>query len=174
MNDFSELEAELKQLRPAPASRELSQRIERALEEAPATETRTAGVLPKPKGRVNWFALGLGVAAAAAFLFLARANVDRVPDNTPMIAANSPAPLPEPAAPNVDTAVRGYVAEGITRVVYTRRDEGLTFPEDAEQPVRRVRSHSRETMQWKDPSTGASLRVSYPTEEVEFIPVSGQ
>ncbi len=174
MNDFSELEAELKQLRPAATSPGLAQKIERALEEAPATATRTAGVLPKPKSRLNWFALGLGVAAAAAFLFLARANVDRVPNDTPLIAANSPAPLPELAAPNADTAVRGYVAEGVTRVVYTRRDEGLSFPEDAEQPVRLVRSHSQETMQWKDPSTGASLRVSYPTEEVEFIPVSGQ
>ena len=174
MNDFSELEAELKQLRPRPASPDLAKRIERALEEAPAAETRTAGILPKPKARVNWFALGLGLATATAFLFLARANVDRVPDSTPMIAANSPLPADELPAPNPDTAVRGYVAEGLTRVVYERRDEGLSFPEDAEQPVRRVRSHSQETMQWRDPSTGASLRVSYPPEEVEFIPFAGQ
>lgn len=172
MNDFSELEAELKQLRPAAPSPELAKRIERALEEAPATETRTAGILPKPKTRVNWFALGLGLSAAAAFLFLARANVDRVPDQSPKIAAATP--VPEPAAPNPDTAVRGYVAEGITRVVYNRRDEGLAFPNDPQQPVRRVRSQSHETMQWRDPSTGASLRVSYPTEELEYIPVSGQ
>jgi hypothetical protein len=174
MNDFSELEAELKQLRPAAPSADLAKRIERALEEAPVTETRGAGILPKPKARLSWFALGLGLAAATAFLFLARVNVDPATESSPTFAANSPASLPEPAAPNADTAVRGYVAEGITRVVYTRRDEGLTFPEDAEQPVRRVRSHSQETMQWKDPSTGASLRVSYPTEEVEFIPVAGQ
>ena len=174
MNDFSELEAELKQLRPAAPSADLAQRIERALEEAPATETRGAGILPKPKVRLNWFTLGLGLAAATAFLFLARVDVDQATDQSQKIAANSPAPLPEPAAPNADTAVRGYVAEGITRVVYNRRDEGLSFPEDAEQPVRLVRSHSQETMQWKDPKTGASLRVSYPTEEVEFIPVAGQ
>ena len=176
MNDFSELEAELKQLRPVAPSPELAKRIERALEEAPATTTPAAGILPRPKVRVNWLALGFGLAAATAFLLLARANVDRVPERTPTIAANAPAPeiAPAPAAPNPDTAVRGYVAEGITRVVYDRRDEGLTFPEDAEQPVRRVRSHTRETMQWRNPGTGASLRVSYPTEEVEFIPVSGQ
>ncbi len=62
----------------------------------------------------------------------------------------------------------------MTRVVYTRRDEGIAFPDDSEQPVRRVRSQTHETMQWRDPSTGASLRVSYPAEELEFIPVAGQ
>ena len=170
MNDFSELEADLKQLRPAAPSPQLANRIERALDEAPASETATAGILPRPKVRVNWFGLGLGIAAAAAFLMLARANVDRVPDTTPKLAANTPAP--QGADPS--TATREYVAEGITRVVYNKRDEGLAFPDSADQPVRRVRSHSRETMQWRDPSTGASLRVSYPTEEVEFIPVSGQ
>ena len=174
MNDFSELEAELKQLRPAAPSPELAQRIERSLEEEPASETRTAGILPKPKTRVNWFALGLGLAAATAFLLLARTNVDRVPDSTPQVAANTTTADPIPAAPNPVTATRGYVAEGITRVVYNRRDEGLAFPEDNEKPVRRVRTHTRETMQWRDPSTGASLRVSYPAEEVEFIPVAGQ
>ena len=172
MNDFSDLEAELKQLRPASPSPELAKRIERALAEAPAAQTPTAGILPKPKVRVNWFALGLGLAGAAAFLMLARANVDRVPDGGSKVAAHTPAA--ELPAPNADTATRGYVAEGLTRVVYDRRDEGLTFPVDAEQPVRRVRSHSQETRQWRDPATGASLRVSYPTEEVEFIPVSGQ
>jgi hypothetical protein len=176
MNDFSDLEAELKQLRPAAPSPDLAKRIERALEQAPAGETRTAGVLPRPKVRVNWFALGLGLAAATAFLLLARTNVDRVPGaDGPTVAANSPAPeaaLQQP--PNPATATRGFVAEGVTRVVYNRRDEGLTFPDDAEKPVRRVRSQSHETMQWRDPATGASLRVSYPTEEVEFIPVSGQ
>ena len=166
MNDFSELEAELKQLRPTAPSPELSTRIEHALEQAPA-ETPTAGIIPRPKVRVNWFALGLGVAAAAAFLMLARANVDRVPDRSPKVAANTP-------AQNSPAAIGGYVAEGFTRVVYDRRDEGLAFPSDAEQPIRRVRSRSQETMQWRDPGTGASLRVSYPTEEVEFIPVSGQ
>ena len=175
MNDFSELEAELKQLRPAAHSPELAQRIERALEEAPAIETRTAGLLPKRKtSRVSWFAFGVGLAAAAALLLLARANVDRVPDEAPKFAINTPAPEPEPAAPNPVTAPRGYVAEGITRVVYSRQNEGLTFPEDSEKPVRTVRSQTRETMQWRDPSTGASLRVSYPAEEVEFIPISGQ
>ena len=46
MSDFSELEAELKKLRPRAASPGLAMRIERALAEAPVA-TPSAGILPK-------------------------------------------------------------------------------------------------------------------------------
>ena len=169
MNDFSELEAELKQLRPAAPSTELATRIERALAEGPAG-TPTAGVLPRPKVRVSWFSLGAGFAAAAAFLMLARVDVDKTSPQPQRLAATAESS----AAPAQARAATGFVPDGLTRVVYNTRDEGLVFPEEAEAPVRRVRSRSRETLKWKDPSTGASLRVSYPTEEVELIPISAQ
>ena len=173
MNDFAELEAELKQLRPAAPNAELISRVECSLAEsarpsAPLAMTATGGVLPRRKARVNWFAIGFGVAAAAAFLLLARTNVDRLPQK-PTRAATKPLASPTKAAP-----VRHLVPDGLTRVVYNRSDEGLVFPSNAESPLRRVRSRSRETLQWKDPGTGDSLRVSYPTDEVELIPVSGQ
>ncbi|HEX8279920.1 MAG TPA: hypothetical protein VF551_00970, partial [Chthoniobacterales bacterium] len=77
MNDFSELEAELQQLRPAAASADLVVRVERALAQE-VSSTPTAGVVSKRRRfEVNWFALGFGVAAAAAFLLLARVNVER-------------------------------------------------------------------------------------------------
>ena len=168
MNEFSDLEAELKQLRPAAPSADLMTRVERALAEAPATSTPTAGVLPRPKMRLNWFALGAGVAAAAALVLLARMPVDQTPAKQQTFAALTPAPS------NTTAQTAGFVPEGVTRVVYNTRDEGLLFPTEADQPVRRVRSRSRETLKWRDPGTGASLRVSYPAEEVEFIPVAGQ
>lgn len=171
MNDFSELEAELKQLRPVAPSTELVSRIETALAQAPAG-TATGGVLPRPKVRVNWFALGFGIAAAAAFVLLARVDGDKRPQASQPLVASAPAPAPAARQPQ---PAAGLVPDGVTRVVYNRRDEGLVFPEEAaNQPVRRVRSRTRETLQWRDESTGASLRVSYPAEEVEFIPVSGQ
>jgi hypothetical protein len=37
-----------------------------------------------------------------------------------------------------------------------------------------MRYHTRETLRWQNPQTGASLRVSYPSEEVVLLPVSGQ
>ena len=171
MNDFSELEAELKKLRPRPTSPDLAGRIEISLaqEEAAGRGTATAGVLPKAKKfRPNWFALGLGLAAATTFLLLARVNVDR-PSKAPGLALLTPAPI-APAA-KVDDA---FVPAALTQVVYDRKDEGLHYTEGSDEPVRRVRSRKRETVQWKNPQTGASLRVSYPKEEVTLIPVVGQ
>jgi hypothetical protein len=175
MNDFSDLEAELKLLRPVSPSAELISRVERSLGESASTAavaatTATAGVLPSPrKAGFNWFAFGLGLAAATALLMLARTNVDRVPHKSPTVASSQSRTLPAKAAP-----VRSMVPDGLTRVVYAQSDEGLVFPSYADTPLRRVRSRSREILQWKDPGTGDSLRVSYPTEEVELIPVSGQ
>ena len=207
MNDFSELESELKALRPARPSVDLMARIEVALaEDATATHfmpggsqfaelagspsylgqlsdveriaglnscppeagsaTPSGGVLlQRPRQRVNWYGLGLGLAAAAAFLILARMDMDRSPKRTPAV---------------VDTAAEStihkdeFVPADSTRVVYDTRDEGLEFLEQEETPVRRVRSRARETMQWQNPKTGASLRVSYPSEEVTLTPISGQ
>ena len=66
------------------------------------------------------------------------------------------------------------IPSGLTEVVYHTRDEGLHYPDGATQPVRRMRYHTRETLRWQNPQTGASLRVSYPSEEVVLLPVSGQ
>jgi|ERR1043166_3352810 hypothetical protein len=169
MSDFTELEAELKKLRPRDASPELATRVEQALSMEVSGRTATAGVLPKKRRdfRVNWLGLGLGLAAAAALLLLARVNVE--PGKRQSVVAMTPAPFAPPIQAS-DT----FVPAGLTEVVYNTRDEGLHFPEGADQPVRRVRSQKRETLQWRNPSTGTSVRVSYPSEEVTFIPVSGQ
>ncbi len=172
MNDFSDIEAELKQLRPRATSPELTSRIEVALAELPSA-MRTAGVLPR-KTKLRWFALGLTATAAAAVIMIARLNVDRAPRvQQQTIAANTATPALKSSA-FIGEKPSGFVPDGLTRVVYHTRDEGLVFPNSAREPVRRVRSRSRETLQWKEPTTGASLRVSYPTEEVQLIPISVQ
>lgn len=171
MNDFSELESELKKLRPRPVSPDLQARIEVSLVETEAAGrgTATAGVLPRrSRFRPNWLALGLGLAAATAFLVLARVNVDR-PSKSTGLALLTPAPI-TPAAKAVDS----FVPSAMTQVVYDVKDEGLHFAEGNDEPMRRVRSRKRETVQWKNPQTGASLRVTYPKEEVTLIPISGQ
>ncbi len=166
MNDFFELEAELRQLRPVAPTEQLLSRVEHSLAERGTTAS--AGVLPsKPKARINWFALGLGLAAAASVLLLARPKVERAPQKSPTVATNNASPAPAASAHNL-------VPDALTRVVYHRSDEGLFFPSNTAVPLRRVRSSSRETLRWRDPGTGASLRVSYPTEEVELIPVTFQ
>jgi hypothetical protein len=192
MNDFSELENELKKLRPAQPSAELLARIDAVFTKADSNQTSDPHLYPLPQGeadaerqvrvthssgdtakiihparfKVSWLSLGLGLAAAAIFLIFARVGMDRPSKRTP-IAKNTP-------APRSTIATAQFIPAGATQVVYNTRDEGLHFPAGYDEPMRRVRYQKRETLQWRNPNTGASLRVSYPSEEVVLIPVSGQ
>jgi len=172
MSNFSELEAELKKLRPARASAELSSRVERAL--ADAGQGADNIIRPEARSsrsdfRISWLGLGLGLAAAATFLILARVDL-RPADKTKQTTLASATPTLEQRA----AALPNYQATGLTQVVYRRYDEGLVFPRGATQPARRVWTTKRETLRWRDRETGAQLSVSYPTEEVTLTPVSGQ
>lgn len=163
MNDFAELESELKKLRPARTSTGLMVRVEMAL--ADAGKIRDKVITPH-RFRVNWIGLGVGVAVAASILMLAR--VDYHPPAATQMASAAPV-LQQSAA-----RLPSYEVHGLTQVVYNRRDEGLIFRAGASEPVRRIRTMKRETLQWQDERSGAQLQVSYPTEEVMLIPVSGQ
>ena len=167
MNDFSELETQLRKLRPAQPTADLVARIERALAE-PQTSTSTAGVLPR-EGRFhfNWLSIGLGLAAATALILFATIQLNRPAAKKSSVASVTP-------APSLSTSNPQFVPAGLTQVVYHTRDEGVHFPTNSEQPMRRVRSHTQETLQWRNPKTGATLRISYPTEQVSLVPVSGQ
>ncbi|MFL6528755.1 MAG: hypothetical protein ACJ8IQ_11720 [Chthoniobacterales bacterium] len=168
MNDFSELESDLKKLRPQSIRPELMAQVERALEQ-PQTQTAAAGVTKRRSISWNWLPLGLGLAAAATFLLLARVNVDRAPNPGATVAAVSPQPRT-----TVPSVAPQFVPAGLTQVVYNTRDEGLYFPRGANTPVRRTRSMKRETVKFHNPQTGASLQVSYPAEEVTLVPISAQ
>jgi len=171
MNDFSELERELKKLRPVQPSAELMSRVANALTNASENADSIIRPQPRPSGsdfRVNWLGLGLGLAAAATFLIFARVNF-RPTDKTKQTIASATPSLKQKAA-----ALPNYQATGLTQVVYSKRDEGLVFPPGAEGPSRRVRTAKRETLRWRDRQSGAQLAVSYPTEEVTLTPVSGQ
>ena len=167
MNDFSEIENQLRKLRPVQPSADLAERIERALGEQRSTST--AGILPRERRwHINWFVLGPALAATALVLIFVRINADRPQKKATSIVSITPMPI-APLPSNAE-----FIPVGLTQVVYNTRDEGLHFPGGSDQPMRRVRSQKRETLQWRNPATGASLRVSYPSEEVELIPVSGQ
>jgi hypothetical protein len=177
MSDFSELERELKKLRPARPSAELMSRVARTL--AGAGENGDNIIRPQLRRfgsvrlsgsdfRISWLGLGLGLAAVATFLIFARVDLRPTDKTKPTIASAMPT-LEQKAA-----ALPNYQATGLTQVVYGRYDEGLVFPRGAERPSRRVRTAKRETLRWRDQQTGAQLAVSYPTDEVTLIPVSGQ
>jgi hypothetical protein len=166
-----ELESELKKLRPMRPSSELMSRVESALADAGESTAKVIRPQSRPSGsdfRINWLGLGLGLAAAATFLIFARVDF-RPTDKTKQTIASATPSLQQQAA-----ALPNYQATGLTQVVYSKRDEGLVFPPGAEGPSRRVRTAKRETLRWRDRQSGAQLAVSYPTEEVTLIPVSGQ
>jgi hypothetical protein len=186
MNDFSELENDLKALRPARPSPVLFERIEEAM-----TDRRTSAAADATGWR-SWywrfterpykFGIGLVAAAAAIVVLLARINTDQARNENQEIAQVSPAAQTKPVLPafsgrsGVDGSMSSnkFIPSGATQVVYNTRDEGLQFADSSRQPLRRLRYQTQQTWQWRNPSTGASLRVSYPSEEVVLIPVSGQ
>jgi hypothetical protein len=178
MNDFSDLEAKLKALRPAPLRDSFVAHVEQAMADpadpaAPTVPATPADNIVRPyQFRRQWI-LGLGLAAAAAVLLLIRANF-RTPETAKRVASASPQSTAIPTESTRPAVPNTFIPAGATQVVYHKRDEGLLFAQNSDQPVRRLRSITQETWQWKNPATGASLRVSYPSEQVELIPVSGQ
>lgn len=163
MNDFAELENELKKLRPAQPTVGFFARIEKAMAE-PDDEK----IIRPHRFHSNWVAVGFGLAAAAVFLLFLRVNMERRQTDREKITQTSPAPVIR------STSVNEFIPADASQVVYNTRDEGLQFASNSEQPLRRVRYQTHQTLQWQNPATGASLRVSYPSEEVVLIPVSGQ
>jgi len=183
MNDFSELENDLKALRPARPSPVLFERIEEALaEERKATVSGASAWRRFTETPYKWWSLGGALAAAAALLLLVRINTDQTRNEGKEIAQVPSTSETRPGAPapsgrsSVDrsTSFSKFIPSGGTQVVYNTRNEGLQFADGSKQPLRRLRYQTQQTWQWRNPSTGASLRVSYPSEEVVLIPVSGQ
>jgi hypothetical protein len=166
MDEFSELEAELKKLRPLPVSDELRARLERAL--AHSVETPTAAILPRAAQRASrWWSLALGLTAVSALLVIGLTLFDQPPRRQPAVVEKGTQPS--------TTVASGLQPAVLTQVVYNQRDEGLIFsPNESGRPLRQMRYETRETMQWLNPRTGASLRVSYPAEQVVLTPVSFQ
>jgi len=130
----------------------------------------------------NWFSLGIGLAAPAVLVLFAAVGIERRQERGEKIAQISPAPETSAISParrdgsgvQGSTSSSRFIPAGATQVVYNTRDEGLQFARGSEQPLRRLRYQTHQTWQWRNPMTGASLRVSYASEEVVLIPVSSQ
>src|SRR2546423_3241673 len=123
MNDFAEIESNLRKLRPIQPSADLMSRIERELDEEGrerSTHLRsetarleaTAGVLPRERRfQFNWLSLGLGLAAAAALVLFARIQLERPVKKLPALASITPAP--QFSSP---TSTAQFVPAGLTQV----------------------------------------------------------
>jgi len=163
MNDFFEIEQELKRLRPAQPSHAFLVRVGHAMADPEIGEDK---INWPNRFRRNWIALGVGV--AALFLVLAQIKTQRGEKQSERIAQSPAATEPQ------STSANRFIPTGATQVVYNSRDEGLHFTDGSEGPMRRLRYQTQETLQWRNARTGESLRVSYPSEEVVLIPISGQ
>ena len=178
MNDFSELENELRKLRPAQPSSVLFERVGEGLKESGASVSWASSKRWRftKASHSNWWSLGFGLAAAAVLVLFVAVNMEHRQERQQTIAQSSPSPEPR-SVPLVTEPLPSrsrFVPAGGTNLVYNARDEGLHFADGSERPVRRVRYNTQQTWRWRNPETGASLRVSFPSEEVVLIPVSGQ
>lgn len=179
MNDFFELEKELRKLRPAQASPVLFERVGEALKDGRPGIKERRSLARRWSGLETshpWWSLGFGLAAAAVLILFAAITMERRHEQQQTIAQSPPASTirPVPLETERSTSRSGFVPAGGSNVVYNTRDEGLHFADGSERPVRRVRYNTKQTWRWRNPETGASLRVSYPSEEIVLIPVSGQ
>ena len=202
MNDFSELEKELRKLRPAQPSPGLSERVGAALKNSGVSVSDASrrrwhfadwrhwrardidwqftrareGEGTSQTSYSRWWSLGFGLAAAAALILFAVVTIERRHEQQETVAQTSAAPETRPAPLGTEQAISGskFVPAGGTNLVYNARDEGLHFADRSGRPVRRVRYNTQQTWRWRNPETGASLRVSYPSEEIVLIPVSVQ
>lgn len=179
MNDFSELERELRKLRPAQPSSMLFERVGEALENSRARIKERRSLVGRWGGLETahpWWSLGFGIAAAAVLILFAVVTMERRHEHQETVAQSSTAPETRPAPLRAEgsTSPCRFVPAGGTNLVYNARDEGLHFADNSERPLRRVRYNTQQTWRWRNPETGASLRVSYPSEEIVLIPVSVQ
>ncbi len=178
MNDFSELEKDLRKLRPASPSPVLFERVEHALSSCRASVSDAKWKFWRrfTETPYNMWSLGFGLAAAAVLILFAVVTMERRHERQETLAQTSAATAerPVPHGTMQSMAAGRFVSTGGTNLVYNARDEGLHFADGSERPVRRLRYQTQQTWRWRNPETGASLRVSYPSEEIVLIPVSGQ
>jgi hypothetical protein len=163
-NEFSQLEAELKALRPVAPTRHVQARIARELERGEVS----ARVTPSARAWWRWAA---ALPAAAAVLIGLAVFVRRVPPASPVendaAAATTAAVV---GAADTEPAFKPVSAEN---VLYAVADEGLVTLDDGT-AARRERLSYVDTITWKNPRTNASVRWTVPREEVRVVPVKFQ
>ncbi len=155
----SELEEQLRLLRPRAANPELEERVAAAMsrEIVPA-----AAILrrsrPEAAPFVRWLqGIGWAVAGAAAAV-------------AAIVILNPRADRPAGIAA---VTVEVFEPTESTEELVTAEDEGLVLASDQEL-VRQVRYHSLERHVWVNPQTGARMEFEIPREDLRFMPVAMQ
>ena len=150
-DDFTDLEEELKRLRPVAPTPQFHARIRSELCRARAPVT------------VRWAAWTLAAAAIAVALILRHHGPSRAPGLVPAHVAIA-------TAPSTHAEFQPVAARN---VLIAARDDGLVTLTDGT-PARRYREVYVDSITWKDPRTRASLTWTLPRQEIRVQPISYQ
>ena len=152
----SDFEQELRALRPAMPSAALEQRIARELASAAleAKPSIAALLLHRVLPRLSWAALGAAVALAVLAAFEKRERAESA------------------AAPHRD-APPAFEPVAVSRALLDAEESGFVYPAD-DLPARLIRFSSLERQTWSNASTGATLEVQVPRQDVFLLPVATQ
>lgn len=162
MNE-SELEAELRALRPVAPSPGLKSRIALDLAETPQLvpaanpvhpATAEESVFARILRPLFWTAVG---AAAAVAVMSSRATIEK--------PSHSPTPAEVAAAPDSTPET--------TRELLGTQQSPIRYEKDRG-PVREVRARYLERVAWTDQRTGGRVEVSIPREDVYLQPIAMQ
>ena len=170
-DDYSDLEAELKRMRPCAPSSELLTRLAATLDQPAASSASPVGTHRSVFSWRTWrWVLGSTAVAAAVALAIVTTHrsvpVGPTADQTAHPANGMvTAPIPAtPASPDL------YKPVSVENVLYDSRDEGLVTLDDGA-AARRVFQRYLDTYTWRNSRTNASLRWTIPRDEVRVIPV---
>lgn len=163
MNE-SDLENELRTLRPVSPSAGLETAIARELESSllsKAVPAPSSGIIPRPQesilGRLLSGLCWASCGAAAVILALSLGLVH----------------IPSLVKPAVTQKENFFEPAESSREFVAAQDGGLIYTADQE-PTRVVRYNSMERHVWANPSTGARVEVEVPREDVVLVPVAFQ
>ena len=165
--DFTDLEQELKRLRPRSLPAPMVGRIAGELAAEP----------PAKRSAVSQWRSWILPAAAATILAVAVTSIpfvtrDRTSATTPQktSVANPPHDQTPKVAASVDATSKLRPVRA-TNVLYDAVNEGVVRLED-NTLARRMRLNYLDTITWENPQNGAQLQRTVPREEILFIPVT--
>ncbi len=171
-NEFADLEAELKQLRPRATRTDLEVRLAKVLEPAVAdrvggSPTRTRSDYRTATAWTSWKWVNWGVAAALVALMsvwsvLAPPSV--APDLQARMAAD-PGDAMAAAPSELNDALKPVRAG---RTLLASRIDGVVELADGSS-AQRVRDYYLDTIVWRDPAGHRQLKWEVPREAVRFV-----
>jgi hypothetical protein len=170
-DDFSDLEAELKRMRPCAPSSELQARLAATLDRpaAPAAQPVSIDRSVIFRRAWRWMLWPVAVAAGVVLALVVTRQSDPVLPSADQIAhpigGNEAGPI---AATTTDTDL--YKPVSAENVLYDSRDEGLVTLDDGTAAHRVFQSYL-DTYTWRNPRTDASLSWTVPRDEMRIVPV---